>query len=159
MNIEKNKEHRGQYLSTPVKQQTTDEYIAYVAGVYQDGTYGWGVAFLKNNKLINSSCGYGIDIDRGNSVSGEIEATKQALNLAIESDEINKIIIKYNYSGIEHWATGRWKPKTTLAQEYFQIIKESKKRIDIEFSKIEEDDCIIIGEALASKGLKLATKT
>jgi ribonuclease HI len=54
-----------------------------------------------------------------------------------ELNNIDKIRINYDYLGIEYFATGKWQPKSILAQEYKTIIDSSCKNIHIIWRKID----------------------
>ena len=45
--------------------------------------------------------------------------------------------IVYDYLGIEKWYKGEWKAKTPIAIEYVNYANEAKKKININFFKIE----------------------
>ena len=56
-------------------------------------------------------------------VSAELEGAKEVINWAIQYNKA-KITIYYDYAGIEKWATGEWKAKTVIAQDYSRFIHE-----------------------------------
>lgn len=94
-------------------------------------------------------------------VAAELEGVKEAINWAIKYKK-RKIVIYYDYEGIEKWATGLWKAQKSITQEYLKFIQEKKAILEIEFIKVpahsgikynEEVDAVA-KNALLSNGYK-----
>lgn len=94
-------------------------------------------------------------------VSAELEGAKEVINWTIQYNKA-KITIYYDYAGIEKWATGEWKAKTVIAQDYSRFIHEKTSNLEICFVKIESHTGIEFNEeadrlarnALLAKGYK-----
>ena len=65
---------------------------------------------------------------------GELYSVILVLNWC-QLNNIKKIRINYDYLGIEYFATGKWKPKNALAQEYIELLSFCK--VDIFWRKID----------------------
>jgi ribonuclease HI len=71
-------------------------------------------------------------------VAGEIMGSQKAIELAIENG-YKELAILYDYTGVEFWATGRWKttkPGTRKYQEYCKRVLSSHK-IKLHFIKVK----------------------
>lgn len=69
-------------------------------------------------------------------ISGELLGVKFAINFAIKNN-FPHIHIYYDYSGIEKWATGEWKRKNILTQQYYDYIDSIKDKIEIHWHKVK----------------------
>ena len=45
--------------------------------------------------------------------------------------------LRYDYEGIEKWATGVWKAKNTLTQKYAEYMQRQQNHIKISFRKVK----------------------
>lgn len=95
------------------------------------------------------------------SVAAELEAVKESINWALQYGK-SKILIYYDYAGIENWANGQWKANNAIAKEYVRFIQEKSALLQIEFIKVpahsgvkfnEEVDAVA-RNALLKKGHK-----
>ncbi len=69
-----------------------------------------------------------------------------------------RIEIHYDYTGIENWATARWKTNNDLTRSYKETMQAWSKRIGITFVKVEAHKGIEGNEradGLAKKGLSM----
>lgn len=111
---------------------------AYVNGSFNDVTqkYGSGVVFLFNNKTTElSQSGASSELVKMRNIGGELAAVSMAVKEAIRLSA-KRIIIHYNYAGIENWVNGSWRANKTGAIEYKDFIERKSKDIEIVFSKI-----------------------
>ena len=116
----------------------TSEYIeVYVDGSFREElrSIGYGVVFVKNDEPIFRDCGRvpTNDLTERN-VTGEIYATIRTIQMCI-ANGFNKIILCYDYQGLEKWATGSWKAKKPLTQRYVEYYHHytTEKGLDIKF--------------------------
>lgn len=124
-----------------------DSY-AFVDGSYNANTkvYGYGGIYFykyKTNETGIVSEGYVILKGSGSdpemasmrNISGEIEGSmagmKAALNLGIP-----KIVIYYDYMGIEKWATGAWKRNKQGTKAYHTFCKNVASELKVSFKKV-----------------------
>lgn len=88
-------------------------------------------------------------------VSGELEGVKEAISWAIQYKK-EKILVCYDYSGIEEWATGAWKAHNEVTKDYADFIEKNKNSISITFQKVPAHSGVIHNEevdALAKNAL------
>lgn len=52
-------------------------------------------------------------------------------------ERCSKIVIHYDYAGIEKWATGEWKRNIPLTQAYHEDVNELMKSIDVSFQHVK----------------------
>lgn len=111
---------------------------AYVNGSFNDviQKYGSGVVFLFNNKTTElSQSGASSELVKMRNIGGELAAVSMAVKEAIKLSA-KRIIIHYNYAGIENWVNGNWRANKTGAIEYKDFIERKSKDIEIVFSKV-----------------------
>ena len=109
--------------------------------IHVDGSYtpknptivGWG--FSSEDKTINESGSVFGKITKMRQIGGEIKAVMEAIRYAY-TNKYDKIIICYDYIGIEKWITGEWKAKNDWTQGYFRGMNTTKNKIQYEFKKV-----------------------
>ena len=69
-------------------------------------------------------------------VAGEIMGAISVIERAIKIGA-TKIVICYDYQGIEQFALGNWKRNNAYTKEYYDFIQKAKEKIEIEFEKIK----------------------
>ena len=106
---------------------------AFVDGSYIDGKTGYGAVIFFGDKKVKEFSGR-LDDTSTRQFGGELYSVILVLKWC-EINNIKKIRINYDYLGIEYFATGKWKPKNALAQEYVELISLCK--IDILWRKID----------------------
>lgn len=127
-------------------QHKQNEIIAYVDGSFDKdrGLCGSGIVFLKNkNQLVPNLTKSFNTYDKYNmwNIQGECEACLKAIRMAVNFG-LNKIIIHYDYQGIESWVKKignkrEWKAKNDYTKGYVKQFDELNKKIDIEFVKVK----------------------
>ncbi|KUO75224.1 MAG: hypothetical protein APF77_11350 [Clostridia bacterium BRH_c25] len=94
--------------------------------IYIDGSYSperkiaaYGLVIVKNNKafLKDFSAYPYSDVTESQNVGAELLGAKRAVELALAND-IKKLVIYYDYIGIEKFAINIWKAKTPQTIEY-----------------------------------------
>lgn len=139
-----------------------DEVVAFVDGSYnsKEEKAGFGVIII-DYKYTQTSLYKAFtkklspDFIELRNVAAELEGVKEAINWAINYKK-TKIIIYYDYEGIEKWANRSWKAKKTLTRQYVNFLEISKRYINIEFQKVPAHSGIKYNEAadaLARKSL------
>ena len=105
------------------------------------GIYGGGaVAYIGESD--NPICFKCADTDtnwgRMRNVAGELLAVMGIVEqLSKFQDSISRIVIFYDYDGIEKWVTGEWKAKKVCTQCYVQFMEEKKKSLNISFVHVK----------------------
>lgn len=116
------------------------EAIAYVDGSnLGDGSaFSWGVILFdkKKGKVEISGKSEEERFTKYRNISGELFASVNAVNYAVKNN-LNKIIIYHDYSGIRHWALGEWKTKNDLSKVYRNFFEKAMKVIKVEFVKAD----------------------
>ena len=118
-----------------------DELIpyAFVDGSYnvKTKTYGFGGFLVCNGKRYTlQGCGNLPDMVSMRNVAGEICGCREAVETA-KRHGLKKLIIYYDYLGVEYWATGKWRRNKEATKEYHKYIVEAQKEIDIHFIKVK----------------------
>lgn len=123
------------------KKPVVDKYtaVAYVDGSYNSDTrrYGSGVVlFFKGETIELSQFGISSELAKMRNVGGELMAVSMAIKEAVRLNA-KRIIIHYDYAGIEQWANGGWQANKVGTREYKKFIERMRKLIAIEFSKVK----------------------
>lgn len=114
--------------------------IVYVDGSFDEkiGKYSFGCIILTPNGETIKESGNGDNPESLaiRNVAGEMLGAMYAVKWAIKNGYIS-LDLRYDYEGIEKWATGEWKAKNTLTQKYAEFMKEHQKHLNIKFTKIK----------------------
>lgn len=125
---------------TPNHQYDADTVIAYVDGSFDKATnrYSFGVVLLQNDQVIQTLTRVGDNPKYQASwqIAGEVFGSLHAIQWAINNN-FKKIIVHYDYVGIEHWARGEWKTNKPVSQDYVEAFKKLEPLIEIEFVKVK----------------------
>lgn len=119
--------------------QSKQTVLAYVDGSYskKHHIYSYGCVILEhNNKVYLKALGEDESLADMRNVAGELLGSMVAIKWAIDH-KYKKIIVHYDYTGIEYWAKGEWKRNKKGTRDYKKFIDQAKKDIEIEFIKIE----------------------
>ncbi len=98
----------------------------YVDGSCVEGVTSYGVVVVQGDAAVWEDSGVLLPEEAGDSrqVAGELQAVRAALFWCREHG-IRQTTVHYDYAGIEHWATGKWKAKLPLTQRYRSDIENS----------------------------------
>lgn len=141
--------------------QTPEKYdiVAYIDGSYSNDkcifSYG-GLYFYKNKKYQFAYKGEDKNLVSLRNVAGELKATIYVVEFALENN-VKNILINYDYTGIENWAKENWKANLEFTKYYSKFMRESMKRLVIEFKKIKShtgDKYNEEADKLAKRGLE-----
>ena len=107
-----------------------DEVIAFVDGSYDatEEKSAFGAIMIshgKNKDILYKAFtkNLGEDFIAQRNVAAELEGVKEAINWSITYNK-KKLIVFYDYEGIEKWATGEWKAKKEIHKKYVSFIQE-----------------------------------
>lgn len=120
-----------EFTGNKVKKYYSDKGIEIdVDGSYQEGITTYGCVIRKNGKVIKELCGIvnEVEVDGSYQIAGEIKAVTEAVEWCIEN-HIKQITIYHDYSGLEMWATGKWKTKKPVSKVYSDFMKTVKVKI------------------------------
>lgn len=113
---------------------------AYVDGSYNSNghVYGSGVVLLvpgMDKPLQHKLSGNESSFARMRNVAGEILGALEAVKIA-QAVNCTKLVLYYDYEGIEKWVTGSWKAKQLPTIAYRDIMQEALQKMEIEFVKV-----------------------
>lgn len=136
------KEEAERYLGVQpggLENQQPGQVIAYVDGSYHEaaGRYSFGCVLLKPEGEIVRKSGSGNQPESLalRNVTGEMLGAMFAVQWTMKHG-YKAVDIRYDYSGIEMWATGRWKAKNELTQKYAAYMQKHRSTVDITYQKI-----------------------
>lgn len=105
-----------------------------ILDIYTDGSFNgqnssWAFIVIEDNKPIFQNKGVlEGDINKMWQIGGEIKAVENAVLWARKNNcQIN---INYDYLGVEHWATGKWRAKNEHTKAYATFMQEHSKYIN-----------------------------
>jgi len=126
-----------------------NQLYVYVDGSYNLKTKYWGAAAIilnsKQEELETISFSE-FDVYGSRQIAGECFSTVRALETIYQTydlEDIEEIIVCYDYEGIEKWANFEWKVNSAIAKEYLEKIHKImidlilNKDVDVEFSKVK----------------------
>ena len=103
--------------------------------------YGGGaVAYIGDSKspIIFKSAGDDTNWARMRNVAGELLAVMGIVEqLTRFKESLERVVIFYDYDGIEKWATGEWRCKKLCTQAYKQFIDEKMQELNISFIHVK----------------------
>ncbi|HSB12035.1 MAG TPA: RNase H family protein [Blastocatellia bacterium] len=107
-------------------QARSSGFEVYVDGSYSGGVTGYGVVILENGAVVDELYGAvdPAEVNGTYQVAGELAAVKETLKWC-RAHSVDEVSIYYDYLGIEKWATGGWRAKQQLTQEYARFVRES----------------------------------
>ena len=113
---------------------------AYVDGSFRQGysVYGYGVVIVSSGEVIKTISGFGSrpEYVSMRNVAGEVLGAVKAMEYALESGA-QKLVLYFDYQGIESWATGAWKRNNDLTKGYFEFVRSIRDRLRLSFEKVK----------------------
>lgn len=158
-------EEEARQFINPPKKETVDWTAADTIEAYVDGSfdrmknqYSYGVVIVKNGQVIDSFYKAGSDPRYIESfqIAGEVFGALAAIRWAIQKG-YRAIQIRYDYMGIEQWATGMWKANKPVSKDYIEEFKQLSPKISVHFKKEKAHTGVEYNELadqLAKKALK-----
>ena len=115
------------------------EVFVYVDGSYNHSIpkYAFGCVFIKPDGSVIKRRGNGNSQESLalRNISGEMLGAMYAVRVAIKSG-YKKVIVYYDYEGIEKWATGVWGTHKNLTTKYADEMKRLAGMINISYKKV-----------------------
>lgn len=122
--------------SAPPMDEST---VAYVDGSFNINTkeYSYGAVLIIDGKeeCFNKKFS-DPEMAEMRNVAGEITASSFIMDLCIERG-IKSVIIRYDYMGIEAWATGAWKANKSGTMKYKKHYDQIKDKLQVRFEKVK----------------------
>lgn len=145
--------------SESYKRGTDVTVDAFVDGSFDPavGRYAYGCLITDEAGNEVELCGCGNDPEgvKQRNVTGEMIAAMLAVKWALKNGA-DEIVIHYDYTGIENWATAQWKTNNALTRSYKETMQAWAKRVKIRFVKVAAHKGVEGNEradGLAKKGL------
>lgn len=117
-----------------------DTIEAYVDGSFDASQkkYGSGGVLIKNGKVIDSFSKEGKNLDSVSmrNVAGEIEASMYAMEYCVDNG-YSKLVLYFDYNGIEKWCTGEWKANKKGTKNYKKFYDEISDKLEVKFVKVK----------------------
>ncbi|WP_080145376.1 ribonuclease H1 domain-containing protein [Marinilactibacillus piezotolerans] len=158
------KEEAEQFINPKeIVSQYTDEQTvtAYVDGSFDkiNGRYSYGVVMLKDNTVLETLKNADDDSRYVESyqIAGECFGSLNAIKWAKEHG-YKRVIIHYDYLGIEMWATERWRANKAVSKDYVAHFKKLSQGIEVAFKKVKAHSGVEFNE-LADQLAKSALKS
>ena len=138
-----------------------------IFNVFTDGSWrpstpnrvGAGIAVVENNEIVEEFMFYRDDEEMAKlrQICGELIASMESVRIAVQRN-YDKIVINFDYEGVEKWCVGTWSAKNKYTQMYKEYMNNMNKYIKIEFVKIKAHNHNIFNDYadyLAKKALEL----
>jgi ribonuclease H-related protein len=127
--------------SLSVVEKSVSGYPAGTVLIYVDGSYihrkckraGWAWLAVRDGEIIGKESGVTDKDALSRNIDGELEASIRAMEWAHRNG--HRAVIHHDYTGIAMWATGAWKVKAEVSQDYVERIRDIKA--GIRFHKVE----------------------
>ncbi|MEA3500788.1 MAG: RNase H family protein [Candidatus Marinimicrobia bacterium] len=107
----------------------------YIDGSFLKNMISYAAVVVKNDKNIHEESGK-LDkkYNKYRQIGGELYAAKTAIEWC-KKNKLDNAIIYYDYTGIEKWATGKWKTNNSFTRSYKNYM--SKIEVNIKWIKIK----------------------
>lgn len=113
---------------------------AYVDGSFRQGyaVYGYGVVIVSEGKVLKTFSGTGSrrDYVTMRNVAGEVLGAVKAMEYAVAAGA-KKLVLYFDYQGIESWARGTWKRNNDLTRGYHEFARSIQTRLELAFEKVK----------------------
>lgn len=128
-------EEANKFIYGTEDKKDNNDCVVYVDGSFRNGIYTWAFAVYENDKEVFCDCGRGPNngAESMRNVAGEVLGVIKAISWAVNNDK--KILIVYDYQGIEFWAKGFWKTNNKYTKYYSEFCKKYEKYIS--FKKVK----------------------
>lgn len=138
--------------------------IAYVDGSFDKKTesYSFGAVLILNSQVIKklSRVGSNPKYKASRQIAGEVFGALHAIQWAIQNG-FKKIIVHYDYLGIEKWALGEWRTNKDVSIDYAQSFQKLAPQIEVQFVKVKAHSGVEFNEMadqIAKDALKKANQ-
>ncbi len=128
-------------INSRINNLSSNSVIAFVDGSYVEDSnyklYSYG-AIIKTSDFEQTfyRCYENGEYVESRNVAGEIEGVKKAISWSIENN-MESILVCYDYAGIEKWATGSWNANKPISKDYVAYIDSIKSVIKLEFMHVK----------------------
>lgn len=145
----------------PISHNEEDTLVAYIDGSYSKEQtteyYGSGAILIHSNKQQEHYSIRGKEGIELTNVAGELKAAQFCFDKAIEYG-YKKLIMYYDYVGIENWATNKWSAKNIHTKNYKNYYDNNiKNKLKVEFVKVKSHSKLLFNDTadyLAKKAIQ-----
>lgn len=120
--------------------QAATTVSAYVDGSFEKSTqrYSFGAVLIHDGQVIEKITRVGDNPKYQGSwqIAGEVFGALHAIQWAIQNN-FKKIILHYDYLGIEKWALGEWRTNKPVSIDYAASFQKLANQIEVEFVKVK----------------------
>lgn len=113
---------------------------AYVDGSYKPSITdkaGFGYVIIDaNDNILFEYADVTLESALSRQVDGELYAALGAIKWAVDNN-FDIITIYYDYAGIEQWAVGNWRAKSTIALMYINKLQPLLSKIKVKWIKVK----------------------
>ena len=119
------------YSETKQSEKKISGLKAYVDGSFLDNRVAYGAVVLLEEQMLIEFSGIVSDpnYQHARQVAGELMAVGKVIQWCV-ANSVTEVSIFYDYEGIEHWVTGKWKAKQILTQRYRDFVVKSNVKIN-----------------------------
>lgn len=134
-------ERTSKELELPAEEKASSSKVAtiYVDGSFEltTGRYAYGMVVVEDGEEVASfkEARKG-EYSTMRNVAGEVLGAMKAMTYAKEHG-YEKLILYFDYQGIESWALGTWKRNNALTQGYHEFYQDMKNFITVKFMKVK----------------------
>lgn len=125
------------------------------------GVYGYGGFLVANGeRYVLQGSGDDPELASMHNVAGEVAGSMAAMKKAVELG-LEKLVIYYDYLGIEMWATGAWKRNRQGTAAYYDYVQSIQGELLLSFVKVKGHSGIAGNEEadrLAKEAVGIGTK-
>lgn len=122
------------------KEDQSTTVISYVDGSFEKSSnrYSFGAVLIQNGQIIKklSRVGDNPKYQKSHQIAGEVFGALHAIKWAI-NHHFKKIIVHYDYLGIEKWAVGEWRANKDVSIDYVHSFQKLSSKIQVEFVKVK----------------------
>lgn len=120
---------------TKIKISNLNTPHIYIDGSFFKNTTSYAAVVIQNGKNIHEESGkLAKKYHKYRQIGGELYAVKTAIEWC-KKNKLNNAIIYYDYTGIEKWATGKWKTNNSFTHSYKNYM--NKIKVNIKWVKIK----------------------
>ena len=129
------------------------EYNIYTDGSFlaSDSRFGFGyicptISKIAANEPTEELYPHGYEVDpsnlpqdilKGRNVVSEILASMFAIQLILQTNKNCKIVVNYDYSGVEKFINGEWKPKVDISKYYRAWFYSNNLQYSVRFNHVK----------------------
>lgn len=129
--------------------------------IYTDGSWssnkpdvaGWSFLVVVGDKIVHYQ--YGQAPSSSQQIGGELKAAMAGL-LWASKNNVSKVNLCHDYTGVAFWAEGTWKAKKELPMKYASFVQSLMRLMTVEFVKVPAhagDKFNELADKLAKRGV------